>query len=170
MRPSPAPSGHPLPEGRGPYILLGVITGAHGIRGEVKIKSFTDDPKAISSYGPLHTEDGRALEIVRIKLAKDFFIASLKGVVDRNAAEALRGVGLFALREKMGADLLLSDIVGKQVRHGSFLYGRIAGFQNFGAGELMELESGVLIPVRFVVSSGVDVEVELPEGFMNPEA
>lgn len=151
-------------------ILLGVITGAHGIKGEVKIRSFTEDPKAISSYGSLQTANGGVIEIVRIKLAKDFFIASLKGVTDRNAAELLRGVELFGSREKMGADVLLSDLVGKRVTDGSSLYGRISGFQNFGAGELMELDSGMLIPVRFVVSSRDDVEVELPEGFTTPEA
>lgn len=151
-------------------ILLGVITGAHGIRGEVKIKSFTEDPKAISSYGPLQTADGRVLDIARIRLAKDFFIASLKGIVDRNAAEALRGVELFALREKMGAGVLLSDLVGKQVLDGSSVLGRISGFQNFGAGELMELDGGLLIPVRFMVSAADDVVVELPDGFMTPEA
>jgi 16S rRNA processing protein RimM len=147
-------------------ILLGVITGAHGIRGEVKIKSFTDNPKAIAGYGPLQVADGRVIEIARLKPAKDFLIASLKNVTDRNAAEALRGVELFGSRDNMGGDVLLSDLIGKQVSDGSSVLGRIYGFQNFGAGELMELEGGVLIPVRFVVSSGDDVVVDLPEGFL----
>ncbi len=147
-----------------------MITGAHGIKGEVKVKSLTEDPKAIGAYGPLQTADGRVIEFARIRAAKDFFIASVKGVADRNGAEALRGVELFGLREKMGAEVLLSDLVGKRFMDGSSVLGRITGFQNFGAGELAELDSGMLVPVRFIVSTGDDVVAELPEGFTNPEA
>jgi 16S rRNA processing protein RimM len=149
-------------------ILLGVITGAHGIRGEVKIKAFTEDPKAIAGYGPLQAGDGRVIEITRLKPAKDFLIASLKNVTDRNAAEALRGVELFGARDNMGDDVLLSDLVGKRVSDGSSVLGRISGFQNFGAGELMELDGGVLIPTRFIQSTDENVVVDLPEGFLDP--
>lgn len=149
-------------------VLLGVITGAHGIRGEVKIKSFTEDPKAISTYGPLQAGDGRLIEVARIKPAKDFLIASLKGVIDRNAAEALRGVELFGAREKMGEDVLLADLIGRQVVTESSVLGRISGFHDFGAGEIMELENGLLIPVRFIQSTDDDVRVNLPDGFLDP--
>jgi 16S rRNA processing protein RimM len=149
-------------------VLLGMITGAHGIKGEVKVKSFTDDPKAIADYGPLRTGDGRVIEIMRLKPAKDHLIALLKGVADRNSAEALRGVELHGLREEMGGQVLLSDLVGRQVTANSSVLGRISGFQNFGAGELMELDTGLLIPARFIASSQVDVEVDLPDGFVDP--
>jgi 16S rRNA processing protein RimM len=153
-----------------PRVLLGVITGAHGIRGDVKIKSFTGDPEAIATYGPLMGNDGRVIEVLRIKRANDFFIASLKDVADRTAAEALRGVELFGAREHMGEDVLLSDLVGRQVAAGLSMCGRITGFHDFGAGEIMELEDGLLIPVRFIQSTDEIVRVNLPEGFLDPPA
>ena len=72
-------------------VLVGAITGAHGIRGEVKLRSFTADPAAIASYSPLETAAGRKIEIAKVRPNKEGFIAILKGVTDRNAAEALRG-------------------------------------------------------------------------------
>jgi 16S rRNA processing protein RimM len=150
-------------------VLLGVITGAHGIKGEVKIKSFTEDPKAFASYGPLQTADGRVIDIVRFRAAKDHFIAAIASVVDRNAAEAMRGTELFGLRETMAAgEVLLADLVGKRVAHGSSVLGAVAGFQNFGAGELLELDTGLLIPARFISQFEPDVMVDLPEGFLDP--
>ncbi len=148
-------------------ILLGVITGAHGIKGEVKVKSFTADPKAIASYGPLQTVDGKAVEILKLKPAKDHFICTLKTVPDRNAAEALRGVELFVDRAKLPPEPLLADLVGRTVTHNSIAIGTITGFQNFGAGELFELDNGLLIPVRFMTSE--DVAVDLPDGFLDKE-
>ena len=150
-------------------ILLGRITGAHGIRGEVKIKSFTGDPKAIASYGPLQTASGASVEILRLKPAKDEFICTLNNVNDRNAAENLRGTELFAARQNMPKDTLLSDLIGKQVLHNSCPLGTIKGFQNFGAGELIELDTGLLIPMRFA-TMGETVTVDLPDGFLEDAA
>ncbi len=71
-----------------PLILLGRITAAHGIRGAVKLKSFTTDPKSIATYGPLQTTDGREIEIARLKAVPDGFIADLKHIKDRNRPKA----------------------------------------------------------------------------------
>jgi 16S rRNA processing protein RimM len=149
-------------------VLLGVITGAHGIRGEVKVKSFTDDPKAIASYGALQTAAGGVIEIMKIRSAKDDFICTLRNVADRNQAEALRGMELYVSRDQLPkGETLLSDLVGRTVLHGSSVLGAISGFQNFGAGELMELDTGLLIPVRFMTSEAVTVD--LPDGFLDTE-
>ena len=64
-------------------VPVGVITGAHGIRGEVKLKSFTSDPQAIATYGPLTSKTGEHFTITKLRGEKDGFIASLKGVTDR---------------------------------------------------------------------------------------
>jgi 16S rRNA processing protein RimM len=146
-------------------VLLGVITGAHGIRGEVKVKSFTDDPKSIGNYGPLQMADGRVIEILRLKQARNDLICTLKNVTDRNQAEALRGTELFVLREKLPDDPLLADLVGKPVTHQSSVLGTISGFQNFGAGELLELDTGLLIPLRFL--DAATMVADLPDGFLD---
>ncbi len=74
----------------GARVCLGQIGAAHGVRGEVRLRSFTADPAAIVSYGPLETEDGRVLEIESLRPAKDHFVVTLSGIADRNAAEAAR--------------------------------------------------------------------------------
>jgi 16S rRNA processing protein RimM len=149
-------------------ILLGLITGAHGIKGEVKIRSFTEEPKAIGSYGPLQTADGRVIAFARLRVAKDHFIGAITGVVDRTAAEALRGTELFGLRSAVAADeVLLADLTGRRVLHGSSILGTATGFHNFGAGELLELDTGLLIPVRFITQFAPDVVVDLPDGFLD---
>ena len=87
-------------------ILVGVIIGAHGIRGEVKLKSFTADPKAISTYGPLVSSKGEVFEISRLKLQVEDFICTLKNVTDRNRAETLKGTELFISRAQLPRDEL----------------------------------------------------------------
>jgi 16S rRNA processing protein RimM len=155
-----------------PLILLGRITGAHGIRGAVKIKSFTQNPADISKYGPLTTGDGRAIEIARLKPAKDEFIADLKDVRDRNAAEALKGTDLFIAREKLPtpkeSEFYLSDLIGKNVLSEGVMLGAVASIENYGAGDLMELTNGELVPVAFIQTVGDAIAVSLPIGYLDP--
>src|SRR6476646_7919716 len=100
-------------------VLAGVITGAHGIKGEVKLRSFTADPKAIAAYGPLIASNGERFEIERLKLQKDGFIATMKGVADRNKAETLKGVELFVLRRQLPQpeqdEVYIHDLIGAKV-------------------------------------------------------
>ena len=157
----------------GNLIHVATILGAHGIKGEVKVKSLTAVPKAFAGFGPLAARDGRLFEILKSKQAKDHFICVLSNVTDRNAAEALRGTELFVAREKLPdlkeGEVYLSDVQGKAaVAEGKSL-GRIIGFQNFGAGELMELEGGMLVPVSFISKVADDVVLNLPEGYLSEE-
>ena len=85
----------------GTLILLGRITDAHGIRGAVKLRSFTTDPKAIATYGALQTTDGREIEIARMKAVPDGFIADLKNIKDRNQAETFKGQDFLVPRERL---------------------------------------------------------------------
>lgn len=153
-------------------ILLGRITGAHGIRGAVKLKSFAQNPSDISGYGPLVTGDGRAFEIARLKPAGDEFIADLEGVRDRNAAEALKGVELFIAREKLpqpkDGEVYLADLIGKPVFADGVELGKVASIENYGAGDLMELENGELLPVAFVAQAAEVITVSLPPGYLDP--
>ena len=152
-------------------IPVGVIMGAHGIRGEVKIKSLTADPKAFTSYGPLSNADGRIFEILKSKPASDHFICTLKGVADRNQAEALKGTELLVSRDKLPklpeGEFYLSDLSGKPVEAEGKTLGTVIGFQNYGAGDLMELDGGLLIPVRFIETIVGVVHVNLPEGYLD---
>jgi 16S rRNA processing protein RimM len=154
-------------------VKVGVIVGAHGIRWAVKIVSFTADPAAIARYGTLRSGAGLTIDILRMKPAKDVFIADIKGITDRNQAEALKGTDLFVPRENLPepeeGDSYLHDLVGKPVMAGDAALGEITGFQNFGAGELMELADGLLIPLAFMTKAGETVEVTLPDGFLDDD-
>ena len=112
--------------------------------------------------------------MLRLKPAKNDFICTLSSVADRNAAEALRGTQLFVARGKLPAlkagEIYLSDLQGKEAHAEGKSLGRITGFQNFGAGELMELEGGLLIPVSFIAATGDVVKLDLPEGYLEDEA
>jgi 16S rRNA processing protein RimM len=163
-------------------VLVGTITGAHGIRGEVKLRSFTADPAAIASYSPLETAAGRKIEIARVRPQKDGFIAILKGVTDRNAAEALRGTELFVARERLPEpaedEVYVHDLIGLAVHlaDGTRL-GEIVDVVNYGAGDLIDVKiegraDTVLIPFasQYVLAAdGEKLVVDLPEGFLDVE-
>ncbi len=126
-------------------VCVGAIVGAHGIRGEVRIKSFTDQPADLGRYGPV--EDEAASRTFRVKvqgLAKGLVIARLDGVESRDAAEALRGRRLYVARSRLPAvdedEFLTVDLVGLAVEapDGTQL-GAVKAVYDFGAGELIEI-------------------------------
>src|ERR1043165_10175666 len=98
-------------------ICIAQIGAAHGVRGEVRLKPFTEDPLAVTRYGALESEDGkRRFEIESVRPAKDMLVARLKGVADRNAAEALKNIRLYVAREKLpkpeADEFYHADLVG----------------------------------------------------------
>jgi 16S rRNA processing protein RimM len=126
-------------------VCLGQIGAPHGVRGEVRLRSFTADPDAIGAYGPLETEDGQVVQIESLRRAKDHFVARLAGVADRDAAERLTNVKLYVLRERLPApdhadEFYHADLIGLAVvnREGSKL-GTVVAVHNFGAGDLIEV-------------------------------
>ncbi len=163
-------------------VLVGVIVGAHGIKGEVKLKSFTSDPASIGRYGPLQSSSGQSFEITKLKAAKDDFIAALKNVNDRNEAETLKGVELFVSREKLPElkthEAYAHDLMGLDVvlENGTTL-GKLVAMPNFGAGDLLEVavdgnSETLLIPFTnaFVPQedfSNGKIIVNLPEGYLD---
>jgi 16S rRNA processing protein RimM len=165
-------------------VLVGVIMGAHGIKGEVKLKSFTSEPLSIGRYGPLQSSTGQKFEITKLKAAKDDLIAGLKGVNDRNEAEMLKGVELIVARGKLpklknhetyAHDLMGLDVVFENGRK----LGRLVGMPNYGAGDLLEVaiegnSETVLIPFtsNFVPQTDFTsgkIIVNLPEGYLDAE-
>jgi 16S rRNA processing protein RimM len=129
-----------------PKILLGHIIGAHGIRGEVMIRSFAENPEDIGAYGPLSDAAGkRTFEIVQAKAGTKGVIARIPGVDDRSAAEALRGIDLYvdraALPEVDEGEVYQADLAGmRAVTPAGADIGVIIGIANYGAGDILEIK------------------------------
>jgi len=127
-------------------ICLGQIGAPHGLRGEVRLRSFTADPDAITGYGPLETEDGHVVKIETLRPAKDHFVARLTGVSDRNAAERLTNIKLYVPRERLPApqsadEFYHADLIGLAVIDGNGNdLGTVLAMHNFGAGDLVEIK------------------------------
>ena len=126
-------------------ICIAQIGAAHGVRGEVRLKAFTHDPLSVTCYGALEAEDGRRIEIEAVRPAKDILVARLKGVADRNAAEALTNLRLYVAREKLpkpeADEFYHADLVGlaAETKEGE-AFGTVKAVHNFGAGDLIEVE------------------------------
>ncbi len=126
-------------------ILLGRITAAHGIRGDVVVESFTSEPQAIDAYGPLESEDGtRRIDLSVVRVTPKGVIAHIKGVDDRNEAEALKGFALYVDRARLPAadddEYYHADLVGLAAEDPQGRkVGTIVAVENFGAGDILEL-------------------------------
>jgi 16S rRNA processing protein RimM len=153
-------------------VLLGRISGAHGLKGEVKIATFTAEPEDVAAYGPLTSADGSAtFEIASLRPTPgSAVIARLRGVADRNAAEALRGTELFVPRSVLPPadedEYYHSDLVGlSAISPDGEPLGEIVTVQNFGAGDLLELRLSngrqtLLIPFESAHVPKVDLEAK----------
>jgi len=127
-------------------ILVGAIAGAHGVRGELRIKSFTEDPAAVAAYGPLSDESGQKhFDLIVTGQTKGGVIARIDGIADRTAAEALRGLRLYVQRAALPAtnadEYYRVDLIGltAELADGTF-YGRITNVDDYGAGDILEIE------------------------------
>ncbi len=154
-------------------ICIGAIAGVRGLKGEVRIKSFTADPDDIAAYGPVSTEDGKRTYRINVTArAKGLIIARLDGIEDRDAAEALKGTRLYVpksvLPEPEDGDFYHADLIGlkAETKDGETL-GTVKAVHNFGAGDILEItdESGegeedLMVPFTL----GLVPEVDLTEG------
>lgn len=129
-------------------VLLGEFGRAHGLRGEVRLKSFTADPTAIAVYGALRTDDGRPLVLKTVRPAggsPDMLVARVEGVNSREDAEVLNGVRLHAGREQLGAsdtedEFLAADLIGLPVETlDGEPVGAVVAVPNYGGGDLLEI-------------------------------
>jgi 16S rRNA processing protein RimM len=162
------------------HVCVGAIAAAHGIKGEVKIKAFTVDPASVGAYGPLLDETGQrrfALSAVRPN-GESTVIARVEGVSDRNAAEALRGLRLYALRSALPkaeeGEYYHHDLIGLDaVLASGESFGKVVGVDNFGAGDVIEIKpatgDSVVLPFTDETVPTVDlaagrVVVVLPQG------
>ena len=143
--PSPRSRQEGRSEGRAQRVCIGIVTGPHGVRGALRIKSFTDVPKDIARYGPVEDEDGRRrFDLSLCGAAKGVLIASVSGVSDRDQAEALRGLRLYlpraALPQTEPEEYYHADLIGLEAVLGDGTpVGRVRAIYDFGAGDTLEL-------------------------------
>lgn len=133
-------------------ILMGRIGAAHGLKGQVRLQSYTEDPLDIASYKPLLTQKPDVNFIIKkARMQKTMLIVTLEGVTDRSAAEALNGIELFVPRERLdeGGDedededeFLQADLIGlKTVWADGSDHGEIVSVANYGAGDVLEVRT-----------------------------
>jgi 16S rRNA processing protein RimM len=154
--------GDRTPEGT---VCVGALAGAFGVRGEVRLKSFCADPAAIESYGPLVTEAGQSFDVALSRPIPNGFAARLSGVTTKEQADALRGVRLYARRERLPAldedEFYHADLLGLRVLDtGGTEIGRIKAVLNHGAGDILEVATPkgvVLLPFSRAAVPTVDV-------------
>ena len=126
-------------------VLIGRIINAHGIRGDVKIKSFTVKPADICKYTPILKSDGTEIKIkLRSANSSDIVIASIDGINDRTTAETYKGYELYTPKSSIINDeneILLSDFIGWDVKdNNNQALGKVVNIYNFGAGDILEIQ------------------------------
>lgn len=126
-------------------VCLGVVAGAHGVRGAVRVKPFTAEPESVGAYGTVSDESGhRRFSLTVIGVGKGMVTAKLSGIDDRDAAEALRGLRLYVPRavlpEPEEDEFYHADLIGlsAELEDGS-LFGSVRALYDFGAGEVIEI-------------------------------
>jgi 16S rRNA processing protein RimM len=160
-------------------ICIGAISGAFGVTGEVRMKSFCSTPSDIASYGPLSNEDGsRSFRITLTKPVTGGFGARIDGISTREAAEALRGTSLFVDRARLPSlpddEFYHADLIGLDVLDtGGESLGKVIAIHNHGAGDIIEIsstrhKSALLLPFTSVIVPNVDLSagrliVDLPD-------
>ena len=168
-----------------PQICVARIGAAHGVRGAVKLWTFTEDPLAVKHYGPLMTKDGaRQFEVTHVREAKDHLVATLKGIATREDAERLNGLELYVSRDKLPEtdedEYYHADLIGlAAVTTAEQPIGKVIAIHNFGAGDIIEIAPAkgatVLLPFTNAVVPTVDlaggrVVIELPQEIEGDEA
>jgi 16S rRNA processing protein RimM len=162
---------------------MAAVIGAHGLKGEVKVKTFTKTPTALARYKRLHAKDGRVFTIAQLRPGKaDEAVATLAEVVDRNTAESLKGLELFVARDALPApdenEFYHADLIGlTAMDEADRVIGTVKAIHNYGAGDVIEIARGdgdtVMLPFakdfvpqidlkagRVVIAEPAEVETE----------
>jgi 16S rRNA processing protein RimM len=161
-------------------ICVGSISGAFGVQGEVRLKSYCVDPEALASYGPLFTQDGsRSFTVKLTRPVAGGLGARLNGVTTKEQADALRGTDLYADRARLPSlpddEFYHSDLIGLAAYDtGGVLIGTLRAVHNHGAGDLLEIaapgkKQPLLLPFTREIVPKIDLSahrlvVDLPEG------
>jgi len=153
-------------------IPIGKFGAPHGVRGELRVKSYTQDPRAIGAYGSLTDRTGKSVfKLTAMRLARnDMLVVRLAGVDNRQDAEKLAGVELFVARDQLPPpsddEFYHDDLVGLEaLTHEGDKLGRVVALRNFGAGDILEIapaSGGETLMLPF--TKAVAVEVDLSKG------
>jgi len=158
-------------------VCVARIGAAHGVRGAVRLWTFTEDPLAVKDYGPLMTKDGmRQFEVMHLREAKDHLVVTLKGIATRDDAERLNGLELYVPRDRLPEteddEYYHADLIGlAAVTAAEQPLGKVIAIHNFGAGDIIEIAppqgATMLLPFTNAVVPTVDlangrVVIELP--------
>lgn len=155
-------------------LLMGRIGAAHGIGGEVRIQSFTQEPLDLTRYGRFETNrPGLTVEIEAARGTTNMLVARLKGVRDRTAAEKLNGVELYVSRERLPApededDFYHADLIGLEARlaDGTVL-GKVVAIPNYGASDLLEVrDERTGDTFLYPFTRAVVPEIHIGEGYL----
>lgn len=151
-------------------LCLGVIAGARGIHGEVRVRAFTERGEDVAAYGPLTDETGgRSFTLANLRPIRGGVAARVEGVEDRTSAEALKGARLYVAREALPdleddefyhADLMGARVVspdGEEV-------GRVVALHDFGAGDMLEIERADGPPLVAPFTRETVPEIDMNEG------
>jgi len=149
-------------------VCIAQIGAAHGVRGEVRLKAFTEDPLSVRRYGPLETEDGRRFEIEAVRPTKDdMLVARLKGISDRDTAERLTNLRLYVARDRLpkpaDGEFYHADLIGLAATTADGApFGTVKAVHNFGAGDLLEIEPAaggvtVMLPFTEAIVPTIDI-------------
>lgn len=158
-------------------ICLGAIVGVHGIRGEVKVKSFTEVAEDIDSYGPVEDKSGTKKFTIKVTgYSKGILRVKIKGVDDRNTSESLIGTEFYVSRDVLPdleeEEFYHTDLIDLEVRlhtTGESI-GKVSGIYNFGAGDVLEikLKGGKLEMIPF--TKEYVPEIKIKDGYIIVES
>jgi 16S rRNA processing protein RimM len=169
----------------GKRVCVGVVTGAHGVRGAVRVKSFTAEPTDVARYGPLEDESGeRRFKLRLVGSAKGVVIGKLAGIDDRDQAEALRGLRLYLSRAALPPpaedEYYHADLIGLEaVLADGTPFGRVRAVHDFGAGDTLDIDRPqgppVMVPFTRAVVPVVDIDggrlvLDPPPGLLDEPA
>lgn len=163
----------PMPSSQDGRIAVGRFGAPHGVRGEIRIKSYTADPLAIAGYRELQDRSGaRKFRITNARHVKDdILVARVAGCADRTAVEALVNEELFIARAQLPApeedEFYLNDLIGLEARlRDGTRYGRIANVHNFGAGDILEIDTGAAETAMLPFTKVAVPEVYMEAGYI----
>ncbi len=149
-------------------VCVAQFGAAHGVRGEVRLRSFTEDPLAFNSYGPLESEDGaRRFKIEALRPAKDHFVARIAGIGDRSAAEKLTNLKLYVARDALPpvedeGTYYHADLIGlAAVTPEGEPLGTVTAVLNFGAGDIIEIKRDGSEPLLVPFTDAAVPEIDM---------
>ena len=154
------------------HILVAQIGPPHGVRGLMRLKSYTEDPDGLFDYGPLFDADGAVVDLTLQNQKKGHLLVAMAGVSDRDAAEAMKGTRLFVPRDRLPEpdedEFYQTDLLGLACRlEDGTDYGSIKAVQNFGGGDLLEVKLQTGGPTVFLpFTKAVVPTLKISDGYV----